>query len=397
VSDGARRAGLLAAILLIALNLRPAVSSVAPLLETIRADLVLTHAAASLLTSLPLLCMGVFPFLAAPVADRLGLARGLLWSVVLLAGATAARVLAGHALTLFATALFVGIAIAVAQTMVPGLVKRHFSARSASVMSLYSMCMTLGAGLAAGTTAPLRDTLGRWEAALAFWALPALVAALAWLPFAGERAEAASAARGGFPWRSGTAWLITTYSAGAFALFWSAQTWLAPLYEEQGWPAARAGLIVAGMAATQVAVQLGLAAIADRWRDRRPLMIGGLVVAALGLAAVAFAPLAAPFLWSVVLGLGIGCIFPLALNLPIDHSADPASASRLTAMGLGGGYLLASLLPVAVGWLRGWAGEFATPFALLALLALLLIATVIPLRPRLVVVSLPDNGMKTRA
>ncbi len=387
MSGGARRASLLAAVLLIAFNLRPAVSSIAPLLETIRTELWLSHAAASLLTSLPLLCMGVFPFLAAPVADRLGLARGLLWSVLLIAAATAVRILAGHAAILFTTALLVGIGIAVAQTMVPGIVKRHFSARSASVMSLYSMCMTLGAGVAAGVTAPLRDAFGAWPAALAFWAAPALLAALAWLPFAGGRAgDGRSASGGGFPWRSGTAWLITAYSAGAFGLFWSAHTWLVPLYEEQGWSAARAGLVVAGMVATQVVVQLVLAAVADLWRDRRPLMIAGLVVAAAGLGAAAFMPLAAPFLWSFVLGLGIGCIFPLALNLPIDHSADPAAASRLTAMALGGGYLLAALLPVAVGWLRGWTGDFVTPFALLAVLSLLMIVPVIPLRPRVVVV-----------
>lgn len=383
-----RRAVLLAAILLIALNLRPAVSSIAPLLETIRADLDLSHAAASLLTSLPLLCMGVFPFLAAPVVDRLGLARGLLWSVLLLAAATAMRVAADYTTILFATALLAGIGIAVAQTMVPGIVKQHFSTRSASVMSLYSMCMTLGAGFAAGATAPLRDALGAWPDALAAWAVPAVLAALAWAPFAGASAPAvksSAASRLGFPWRSGIAWLITAYSAGAFALFWSAQTWLAPLYEEQGWPAARAGLVVATMAATQVVIQLVLAAVVDRWRDRRPLMIAGLLVAAAGLGAVAFMPLAAPFLWSVVLGLGIGCVFPLALNLPIDHSADPAAASRLTAMALGGGYLIASLLPVAVGWLRGWAGDFVVPFALLAALGLLLIAPVIPLRPHAVI------------
>jgi CP family cyanate transporter-like MFS transporter len=322
--SGSSRGVLLAAVLLIALNLRPAISSIAPLLETIRADLMLSHAAASLLTGIPLLCMGLFPFFAAPLTSQLGLARGLLWAVMLIAGATLLRVSAADTAVLFATALLAGIGIAVAQAIVPGIVKKHFSDRSASVMSLYSMCMTLGAGLAAAVTAPLREMLGAWPPALALWTVPAALAALAWLPFTKTPVPEGTShnAPQAFPWRNPWAWLITAYSAGAFGLFWSAQTWLAPLYEEQGWSPAAAGLMVAGMVATQVVIQFLLAAIADRWRDRRPLMIAGLVTAAAGLAAVALVPLASPWLWSIVLGLGIGCIFPLALNLPIDQSAD---------------------------------------------------------------------------
>ncbi len=373
-----RGALLLIAVLLISLNLRPAVAALSPLLETIRADLALGYPALGLLTTIPVLCMGVFPAVAVAATARFGTERTLGAAIALLAVAVAARLAGRSDIVLFGSALVAGMAIAGAQTLLPAVVKQHFAHRAPQVMGLSAAVMTMGAGLAAGTTAILAATFGSWPVALALWAVPAVAAAALWLPFArGTRASATErqTAGDGLPWRDGRAWLITLYSAVVFSTFWSVLTWLAPAYRDQGWSSIEAGSLLAVLTAAQIAGSLALSAVVTRSADRRPWMILSLLVNTAGLAGVALAPLAAPWLWTIVLGLGMGPLFPLALMLPIDYGHDAAAVRRLTVMTSSLAYLLAALGPLAIGWLRGATGSFTIPFLTLALL----VAAMLPL------------------
>lgn len=379
-----RGALLLTAVLLISLNLRPAVAALSPLLETIRADLGLGYPALGLLTTIPVLCMGVFPAVAVAATARFGTERTLGAAIALLAVAVAARLAGRSDIVLFGSALVAGMAIAGAQTLLPAVVKQHFVHRAPQVMGLSAAVMTMGAGLAAGTTAILAATFGSWPVALAFWAVPAVVAATLWLPFArGTQAPATErqTAGEGLPWRDGRAWLIMLYSAVVFSTFWSVLTWLAPAYRDQGWSSIEAGSLLAVLTAAQIAGSLALSAVVTRSTDRRPWMILSLLVNTAGLAGVALAPLAAPWLWTIVLGLGMGPLFPLALMLPIDYGHDAAAVRRLTVMTSSLAYLLAALGPFVIGWLRGATGSFTIPFLALALLVAAMLPIVRWFRP----------------
>ena len=379
-----RGALLLIAVLLISLNLRPAVAALSPLLETIRADLALGYPALGLLTTIPVLCMGVFPAVAVAATARFGTERTLGAAIALLAVAVAARLAGRSDIVLFGSALVAGMAIAGAQTLLPAVVKQHFAHRAPQVMGLSAAVMTMGAGLAAGTTAILAATFGSWPVALALWAVPAVAAAALWLSFArGMRAPATERqmAGDGLPWRDGRAWLITLYSAVVFSTFWSVLTWLAPAYRDQGWSSIEAGSLLAVLTAAQIAGSLALSAVVTRSADRRPWMILSLLVNTAGLAGVALAPLAAPWLWTIVLGLGMGPLFPLALMLPIDYGHDAAAVRRLTVMTSSLAYLLAALGPLAIGWLRGATGSFTIPFLTLALLVAAMLPIVRWFRP----------------
>lgn len=369
---------LLTAVLLISLNLRPAVAALSPLLETIRADLALGYPALGLLTTIPVLCMGVFPAVAVAATARFGTKRTLGAAIALLAVAVAARLAGQSAIVLFGSALVAGMAIAGAQTLLPAVVKQHFGRRAPQVIGLSATVMTMGAGLAAGTTAILAATFGSWPLALAFWAIPAVAAAAFWLPFArGTQVPATErrTAGDGLPWREGRAWLITLFSAVAFSVFWSVLTWLAQAYRDQGWSSIAAGSLLAVLTAAQIVGSLVLSAVVTRSSDRRPSMILSLLVSTAGLAGVALAPLAAPWLWTIVMGLGMGPLFPLALMLPIDYGHDVAAVRRLTVMTSSLAYLLAALGPFVIGWLRGATGSFTIPFLTLALL----VAAMLPL------------------
>src|SRR4051794_14386241 len=177
---------LVAAIVAVALNQRPAVVAVAPVLGDLRSDTGLSSTLAGLLTTLPVLCFGAFAPAAPRLARRIGLETAVALSLVLLAAGIALRLLPPLAL-LFAGSVVAGAAIAVANVLLPAYVKREFR-RPGAVMGLYSASLNVGAGAGAAATVPLAAALGvDWRTALGLWLVLALAALVLWLPPARAR------------------------------------------------------------------------------------------------------------------------------------------------------------------------------------------------------------------
>ena len=379
----------LVGLFLVALNLRPAIASVSPVLEAIRQDLGLGRAFLGLLTTIPVLCMSIFALVAPKISRRIGAERAVLWSVVLIGVAVAGRLAAGQPGVLFITTLVAGVGIAVAQSLLPAIVKGRFPDRAALVTGLYTVGMTSGLALAALATVPIERTLGGfWPGALAAWSLLAAVAVVFWLPLA-SRARSVTRPEGAhertrLPWRSGHAWGVALFFGAESCLFFSSLTWIAPLYVDQGLDEGRAGLLLAVLALVRVPSAFLFPALADRSGDRRPWLALTLILATFGFCAAGLVPLVtpwAPWAWVVVLGLGIGGLFPLALTLPLDYSANADEAGRLTAMTFFVGYVVAAVGPVAVGALRDATGGYAVPFVALATLSVGMLVASFQFRP----------------
>jgi CP family cyanate transporter-like MFS transporter len=367
---GRRRPGggtLAAALVLVALNLRPAIASVPPVLPDIQRDLGLSGTAAGVLTALPVVCLGVFAPVAARLAARFGVGRVVAASLVVLGAGTLARA-AGGAAWLYAATLVAGAGLAVGGALLPGIVKAHFPEdRAATVTGLYTTGLAGGALLAAALTVPLRNLFGgSWAPALAVWALPAVAALAAWrrvtMVVGADRPPGAPAARGGTPWRSGLAWRVTLYTGLQSLLFYAVLTWLSPLYQARGWSAERAGALLAVFSLAQLVATLGLPVLADRTGDRRPWIALSVGACTVGLLLVAVAPLAAPWPVAALIGFGVGGQFAMALTLLVDVAADPAASRRLSGMAFLVGYLLAAAGPPAVGGLYDATGGFTAAF-----------------------------------
>ena len=363
-----------AAIVMASLNLRPAMASLAPLIETLRLDLDLSFTALGLLTTIPVICLAVFPVVANRLAGQIGIERALLLALICITLATAARIIGHVAAVLFLSAFFVGLGVAAAQVYVPAIAKRHFGTNATVVTALYASTMSASAVIVLAATPLLTRYLGSWPAGLAIWSLPALLAVALWLPIARDTRPLPRPATkpAGLPWRDLTAWRITSFSTVTFLSFFSILAWYAPVYQAQGWSDAAAGSLVATLFVAQLVSALAVTASFARQTVRRLLMVLGMLLSVLGLAGAAFMPLAAPWVWAVSTGLGLGVQFTLALTLPVEFGADPEEVGRLTAMAMSVGYLLASIGPVAIGWLRDLSGSFEAPIALLAALVLVL-------------------------
>jgi CP family cyanate transporter-like MFS transporter len=380
----------LVGLFLVALNLRPAIASVPPVLETMRQDLGLGRALLGLLTTIPVLCMSVFALVAPRIAGRIGAERAVLWSVILIGTAVAGRLAAGQPGVLFVTTLVAGVGIALAQSLLPAIVKGWFPDRAVLVTGLYTVGMMSGLALSALATVPIERTLGGfWPGALAAWSLLAAVATAFWLPLTSRarsvtRPEGAHR-RASLPWRSGRAWSVALFFGAESCIFFSSLTWIAPLYVDHGLDAGQAGLLFTVFALVRIPSAFLFPALADRSGDRRPWLALTLIFTAFGLCALGLAPMAtlwAPWAWMIVLGLGAGGLFPLALTLPLDYSADADEAGRLIAMTFFVGYVVAAVGPVAVGALRDATGGYAVPFVALAALSVGMLAASLRFRPQ---------------
>ncbi|GAB3069817.1 CynX/NimT family MFS transporter [Intrasporangium mesophilum] len=375
------------ALVAVAANLRIAITSVPPLLDAISSDLGLSHAAAGALTTLPVLCMGIFAPVASRIAHRLGAAAAVLAAVASILVGTASRFAGDNRFVLYAGTFVCGVGIALAGTLLPRLVKAFFPPERAGLITgLYMLAMMGGAALSSALSVPLADRLGSWQASLGSWSVVALVGLLAWTPFtvrANPHHTPGEEGPGRLPWRHPTAWLVAAYLALQSWCFYSAVTWLAPTYVEQGWSRASAGYLAAVFSGAQIVSGLLGPVLSDRTSDMRRLLFPAAVLGVAGCVAIWLAPLAAPWVWAAVTGLGQGAAFSLALVLLVRYTSTPEASGRLTGMAFLFSYGVASIGPITMGLVRDTTGGLTPVWAILAAIGVVQGIVVLRLRPDL--------------
>jgi MFS transporter, CP family, cyanate transporter len=247
------------------------------------------------------------------------------------------------------------------------------------VMALYSVALIGFAALAAGVTVPLADALGGgWRAGLGVWVIPAAVAALAWSPWLLRRDRPPAASNGAAAHarervpvssllRRPLAWSVTLFFALQSGGFYATLAWLPSIYESHGVSQAHAGLLLSLTMVVGLITAITVPGLAGRFADQRPLMVGCCALTAAGLAGVLLAPMSAPYLWVVLLGLGQNGAFPLALLLIVGRAGDVPHTAALSTMTQSIGYVLGAFAPLAVGAIHGAAGSW-TPSLILLLI-----------------------------
>lgn len=361
MSRTANRLFLVAGLLSTAFTLRLIFASLSVRLPEIIRDTGMSTAQAGLLTTLPVLCLGVCAPLAPRLARRWGTDRALFAALAILGFGTALRAL-GPVWALFGFSILSGGAIALANVLLPSLVKRDFEVRSALVTGLYVMAISGGAALAAATTVPIERALGGdWRLGLAIWTLPVALALLLWTP----RLRARTSTKHGtvLPvaglWRDRTAWHVALFMGLQSALAFSALGWLAPILRERGLDALTAGLVLSELIVVQLVTCLAVPTIAARARDQRALAVLLAIGGAGGMTGLLYAPISTAWVWALVQGLAQGGLFSLALAIVTLRSRDSHVAAHLSGMAQAVGYIPAALAPLLIGVLRAWTGSFA--------------------------------------
>ncbi|MFF0435110.1 CynX/NimT family MFS transporter [Streptomyces sp. NPDC004327] len=362
---------LLAGIVLASLNMRAALASVSPLVSELARTYGLSSAASSLVTSVPVLFLGLGALVAPWLGRRFGAERVLLAALLLLGAGILVRILPSAA-ALYAGGVLVGTAIALLNVLMPGLIKRDFPDRAASMTSVYTGAMIAGATVVAASSVPLERALGGWRASLGVWSLLAVVAALAWLPQVivargrtghEVRAARAPAARPVNVWRSALAWQVTLFMGLQSLWTYVLIAWMPTIFTDHGMSRSAAGVVFAFNNLLQVVGAFAVPLLAGRMRGQRPLIVLVTSLVAAGYAGLIAAPVAGAWLWSALLGVGQGGAVGLALTLIVLRTGDAVTAARLSGMAQTVGYLLAAAGPLAAGALHQASGSWTLPLA----------------------------------
>ncbi len=346
------RPGLIVLLVLVGLNLRPALSSLAPLLARVQAETGLPAAAIGALTTLPVLCLGLFAPLAPWLSRRIGLERTLSLALLLLAAALALRASAS-VWPLFAGTALVGAAIGIAGTVLPVLVKRDLPRGADLMTGVYTMALCLGGALGAGLSIPLAEWLGSWQRSLGSWSLLALLTLVCWRLSAPhpvpDRVVRQQVRPGRGLLRSPLAWQVTLLMGAQSSLAYIVFGWLPVLLQRRGVGEAEAGLLLGASVFVQLFAALAAPWLARLGRDQRPALVILLLLIAVGFYCLLQGPAVLGWPGVVALGIGQGGSFSLALTLLVLRSATPAVAGQLSGMTQGIGYCLAALGPLGVG------------------------------------------------
>ncbi|MGW6357548.1 CynX/NimT family MFS transporter [Streptomyces sp. NPDC055092] len=362
-------------IVLAALNLRPAITSLGALLEEVRDGLGMSGSVAGLLTSVPPLCFAIFGVMAPRLARRFGPGAVVCAGMAAIAAGLVIRPFTGSTVGFLVASGLALMGIAVSNVLMPVIVKRWFPDRVGSMTGLYSMALALGTSLAAAVTVPMTDALGgNWKTGLAVWAALAVAAVVPWVPLVRERGtEGGSAA--GTPQqddglritRSRTAWALAVFFGLQATAAYITMGWMAQIFRDAGVSAGTAGVLLAVTMAMGVPLAFVIPRLATRLPSQGPIVIALGVCGLAGYAGLYLAPSGGAWAWAILLGIS-NCAFPLALTMVGMRARTGTGVAKLSAFAQSTGYLISIPGPLLVGVLYQHSGGWGVPIALMAAL-----------------------------
>ncbi|MGW7104276.1 CynX/NimT family MFS transporter [Streptomyces sp. NPDC054838] len=365
---------LIVGIVIAALNLRPAITSLGALFEETRTGLGMSGTVAGLVTSVPALCFAVFGVTAPRLSRRFGPAAVVCAGMAAVAAGLLIRPFATNAAGFLAASALSLAGIALTNVLLPVIIKRWFPDRVAAMTGLYSMALAAGTSLAAAATVPLTSALGgSWRTGLLVWAVLAVAAVLPWLPIAVASRRAARAAApagtgadtGPRVVRSRTAWALACYfglqATGAYVTM----GWLAQIFRDAGVSASTAGVLLAVTMFMGVPLAFVIPRLAGRMRHQGPIAVTLGLFGFLGYAGLWFAPAAGAWAWALMLGVS-NCAFPLVITMIGLRAKSPAGVVKLSAFAQSAGYLISIPGPLLIGALYQHSGGWDLPLALMA-------------------------------
>jgi MFS transporter, CP family, cyanate transporter len=367
-------------LFLAALALRPQLVGIGPLLPFIQESLATPHAVGGLVSTIPVFFMGIFSLSAGWLVHRLGVRAAMTVALAMLVAFGVVRALSPDVSVLVASTVGVGIAIGLAGALLPAAVKVAVPAQAGLATGIYTIGIQLGAALSAAAAVPLALTIG-WRGALLAFSVAIALLLGSWMTLGtlipGRPRMNAPASR--LPLRSVGAWHFAAILALDSVCFYGLTTWVPTMYVERGWTVVAAGSLVAILNGVALPASLVVPWLSDRTRQRGPYLVGAGGALALALFGLLVLP-ALAIGWVVVAGIALGALFPLALTLPVDRGSGGPEVAGYAAVTLAGGYGVASVGPVMVGWSRDLTGSFTVALAILVAAALGLVVLSLLLR-----------------
>ncbi|AEP02388.1 MAG: MFS transporter [Heyndrickxia faecalis] len=370
---------LVAGVICIAANLRPAITSIGPVIGTIRHSLHMSNAQAGFITTLPLLAFALISPLAPKLASRIGQELTLLLGIVILFIGILART-AGNAAMLYIGTAFIGTGIAIGNVLLPSLIKHRVPAKLGLMTSIYTTVMGGFAALASGVSVPIVNGLGLgWKWGLLVWGILSILAALVWIPQLREHAKVKFSTHQETPgrsvWLSSLAWQVTLFLGLQSFLFYSTIAWLAEIMVSHGASLVAAGWMVSIMQFVSLPATFMTPIWAERMKNQIPLVFGITIFYLCGLTGLLYG---GHMLWMwiciILIGIAQGASISLALAFIGLRSKTATEAANLSGMSQSAGYLVAAAGPFLIGWLYDRAHNWHMPVVVMIICGILMLA-----------------------
>lgn len=343
----------IAAIFFVSLNLRPSITSIGPLLNTISSDLNITNTQVSLLTSIPVFCMGLFAPLTVPVLRKLGYRWAVNLLIIVIGISTALRIMFGSYAALIITSFVAGLAIAIISPMINAFIKERFPQKLEPVIGVYSLAMGAGATLSAGFTGIFFEKYGSWQIALGLWGFLSIPALILWTLASGKQEQLAVRQLQSIevrnPWKTKRAWFILLFFGLQTSSFFSLTTWLSPVAQEQGFSLVTAASVLTVMSIVQIIGNIIIPILVNIFPDRVKWLYGLLLIGTIGGGIMLIDVDWAMWTGAVLFGLSLSGLFPIGLMLPLDEARNNEEASSWSSMVLSGGFMMSAIVPLLIG------------------------------------------------
>lgn len=347
----------IAGIVLVAFNLRPAITSLGPLVGMIQEDVGLAHWSAGLLMSLPLVVFAVMSPLVPKIATRLTNEMTLLLGLSALFVGILIRSIPTAPL-LFTGTFLVGLGIAIGNVLLPAVVKDKFPQKFGLMTSVYSTSMGLIASLASGISVPLAVDLNLgWQGAQVVWAIPAVIAIILWIFLFKQNQKNRSVIKEVVPssstiWRSPLAWQIAIFMGFQSFLFYVTISWLPEILHSQGMSIETAGWMLSLTQLVGLPASFFIPVLAGRFQSQVWISFALSCFSGLGYTGLLLGTSYPILIISIILiGIALGGSFPLALSYIGLRARDGRQAAELSGMAQSTGYLLAAVGPLFIGYL----------------------------------------------
>ena len=368
------------AVVFIAIVLRPPVASMGPLLQEIQSNLGVGAELIGLLAAAPVLCFGLGAFASPWLVSKVGVNHAMLYVLMSLAASSALRMIFGYPGLLIGT-IGAGLSIAIANVLLPTVVRIQFPKRVALVTGAYTTLLAVSASLAASIAVPTSSWLGGWNPALAIWILPAVIAILLWLPqIRGQEAHVAQPAHAAAEeraavMRSPISWAIVGFFGIQSLGFYALLGWMPSALTSISVSPQDAGNYLGFASAIGIPSGLLISSLLGRFKSLSwwaagtsgMTLIGNIVftsvLQSLDTGLLIFG--------CVFIGLGMSATFPISLSLISSRASTSAQTTQLSAMSQGWGYLLAATGSFMVGFVANLLGSFAVSFAIITTLTLI--------------------------
>lgn len=349
----------------LAMTLRPLLTSTGPLLDEIRLGTGIGLQTASLLTVLPMFCMGVFPLLLPWLGKRLSESAWITGGLLAIAVASGWRLWLSSGWSLIISTLLGGAGIAIVQALTPGVVKRWYPNRVALAMGIYSASLMAGGGIAATLSPLVVSYVDRWQYALGMWLILPLIALLLWWFRPTEIMDNKHNSGGVNFFTNRRAWLLGSYFGLANGGYACMIAWLPSYARILGWSAQNSGELIGLMTIFQIIGALAVPMIASAHLDRRPWLFFAVGIQIVGFSGLILLPAPMLMVWVAMIGCGLGACFSLTLTVALDHLDSPKLAGALTAFVQGIGFIITAIIPYIAGVLREWSGDFQASWLML--------------------------------